>query len=267
MKNLSIDIETYSSIELTKSGVYRYCEADDFEILLFGYSADDSEVKVVDFASGEKLTVEIISAIFDSSVMKRAFNAQFERICLSRYFGEYLPADSWRCTMVWAATLGLPLSLEGVGVVINLDKQKLKEGKDLIRYFCKPCSPTKTNNGRTRNLPEDAPDKWAQFKEYNVRDVETELEIQKKLARFPVSDNEWRNYILDQEINDRGIRLDKTFVRQAILCDERFRNTHIDRVRDLTGLDNPNSTQQLKGWLPLTVFRLNKVTLSGAAVL
>jgi len=249
MKNISIDIETYSSISLPKSGVYRYCEADDFEILLFGYSVDGGAVKVTDLACGEKLPTEIANALIDPSVMKWAFNAQFERICLSRHLGLWLSPQSWRCTMVWAATLGLPLSLEGVGSVVGLEKQKLKEGKELIRYFSIPCRPTKINGGRIRNMPADNLEKWEIYKAYNLRDVETEMALQVKFLKFPVPDIEWRNYSLDQEINDRGIQLDMTLVKQATRCDEQFRNTHIDQARKITGLENPNSTQQMKTWL------------------
>ena len=249
IKTLSIDIETYSSVNLQKSGVYRYAESDDFEILLFAYSVDGGEVIVIDLANGESIPVDIISALSDTSIIKWAFNAQFERVCLSNYVERWLEPDSWRCTLVWAATLGLPLSLEGVGAVLGLEKQKLKEGKDLIRYFCTPCKPTKSNNMRTRSLPEHDPEKWSLFKAYNKRDVETEMSIQQKLHKFPVSDSEWNNYILDQQINDRGILLDRTLVKQAIRCDEKFKETHLDLAREVTGLDNPNSTAQLKSWL------------------
>lgn len=249
MKNLSIDIETYSSADLSKSGVYRYCESPDFEILLFSYSADGGEVVVVDIASGESIPKEIVAALSDATVTKWAFNAQFERICLSRYIGSYLNPQGWRCTMVWAATLGLPLSLEGVGAVLKLEKQKLQEGKALIKYFCMPCAPTKTNGGRQRNLPEHDLQKWQQFKDYNTRDVETEMEIQAKLAKFPVLEAEWENYRLDQIINDRGVALDMEFVNQAITCDEISRDSLYKRLQSITGLDNPNSVQQMRGWL------------------
>ena len=207
MRNLSIDIETYSSVDLAKSGVYRYCESPDFRILLFAYSVDGGPVRVVDLECGEKIPNDILSALTDPSVLKWAFNAQFERICLSRYLGypvgHYLTPSDWRCTMVWSATLGLPLSLENVGSVIGLEKQKLKEGKDHIRYFCVPA---KMKDGTLfRHLPADAPEKWERFKEYNLRDVETEMGIQQKLSKFPVPESEWTNYILDQQINDRGI--------------------------------------------------------------
>jgi len=251
MKNLSIDIETYSSEKLSKCGVYRYCQAADFQVLLFGYSVDGGAVQVVDLTAGEVIPPAILEALADPAVTKWAFNAQFERVCLSRYLGlsvgEYLDPSSWHCTMVWAATLGLPLSLEGVGAVLGLEKQKLKEGKDLIRYFC---TPAKTKDGTyIRHLPEDAPEKWEQFKAYNLRDVETELGIQAKLAKFPVAPSEWVNYILDQQINDRGIMLDRTLVTQAIRCDEQFKRTHMDMARSVTGLENPNSPEQLKAWL------------------
>ena len=227
MKTISIDIETYSSVNLQKCGVYKYAESPDFEILLFAYSIDGGEVRVVDLANGQAIPGDVTSALRDPNVLKWAFNAQFERVCLSRFLGAWLTSNSWRCTLVWAATLGLPLSLEGVGAVLGLDKQKLKEGKDLIRYFCIPCKPTKVNNGRVRNLSLHDPAKWDLFKTYNKRDVETELSIQKKLQNFPVPESEWQHYILDQKINDRGILLDNTFVKQAILCDEQFKKTFI----------------------------------------
>ena len=239
MKNLSIDIESYSSVNLAKSGVYRYAEAPDFEVLLFGYSADGAPVKVVDLTAGETLPADVRSALTDPAVTKWAFNAQFERVCLSRYLGyptgQYLDPSSWHCTMVWAATLGLPLSLEGVGAVLGLEKQKLKEGKDLIRYFC---TPAKARDGSLiRHYPTDAPEKWSLFKAYNLRDVETEMSIQQKLSKCPVTESEWRNYTLDQQINDRGIMLDRTLVTQAIRCDERFKRTHMEQARSVTGLD------------------------------
>lgn len=251
MKTLSIDIETYSATNLAKAGVYRYSEDSDFEILLFGYSVDGGPVQVVDLAAGEQLPDDVLSALTDPAVLKTAFNAQFERVCLSRYLGyptgTYLDPSSWHCTMVWAATLGLPLSLEGVGAVLGLEKQKLKEGKDLIRYFC---TPAKTRDGDTfRHYPTDAPEKWALFKAYNLRDVETEIAIQDRLAKFPVTESEWRNYVLDQQINDRGIRLDLALVQQAIACDEQFKQTHMEMAKAVTGLDNPNSPAQLKAWL------------------
>ena len=267
MKTLSIDIETYSSVSLQKSGVYRYTESEDFEILLFGYSADSGPVQVIDLAAGERIPAEVLRALSDSSVIKWAFNAQFERVCLSRYLGLstgcYLEPESWRCTMIWAATLGLPLSLEGVGAVLGLEKQKLKEGKDLIRFFC---TPAKDRDGRLfRHLPSEAPEKWFHFKAYNLRDVETEMAIKDRLAKFPVEDSEWVNYHLDQRINDRGIMLDMTLVRQAIACDERFKREHIEMAREITGLENPNSPAQLKAWL--SEQGVEAESLSKAAVL
>lgn len=249
MKTISIDIETYSGTDLAQSGVYRYAESSDFEILLFAYSVDGGSVQVVDLANGEKLSEEIRTILLDDTIIKWAFNAQFERVCLSRHLGEWLEPDSWRCTMVWSAYLGLPLSLEGVGTVLGLEKQKLKEGKDLIRYFSIPCKPTKVNGGRVRNYPSDAPDKWEQFKEYNARDVETELSIQERLAKFSVPDYVWEEYHLDQEINDRGIRLDMDLVENAIRCDEQSRQKLTAAMRELTDLENPNSVAQMKSWL------------------
>lgn len=253
MKSISLDLETFSSVNLQKSGVYRYVESSDFEILLFGYSVDGGEVQVIDLVKGEKVPTEIINALTDDSVIKWAFNAQFERICLSKWLGlptgEYLNPKSWNCTMVWVATLGLPLSLEGVGAVLGLKKQKLSEGKNLIRYFCVPCAPTKSNGGRTRNLPQHDMEKWELFMAYNKRDVETEFAIQNKLSKFPVSENEWQNYHLDQLINDRGIALDMDFVGQAISCDDGFKTENIATAKELTGLENPNSPAQLKDWL------------------
>ncbi|AEV30607.1 DNA polymerase I family protein with 3'-5'-exonuclease and polymerase domains [Sphaerochaeta pleomorpha str. Grapes] len=253
MKYLSIDIETYSSINLAKSGVYRYCEAEDFEILLFGYSLDGGEVKVVDLARGEKIPKNIVRAISDDGIIKWAFNATFERICLSRHLGlptgTYLDPSSWRCTMIWSAYLGLPLSLMGVGAVLGLQRQKLSEGKDLVRYFCTPCNPTITNGGRTRNEADDAPDKWKLFIEYNKRDVEVEIAIHQRLYRLPVPDAIWDEYLLDQGINDRGVLVDKNLVDNAIRMDKRAREELITRMKDLTDLENPNSVPQVKTWL------------------
>ena len=249
MQHLSIDIETYSSVNLQKAGVYKYAESPDFDILLFGYSVDGGAVKVIDLACGEKIPAEIVDALSDESVTKWAFNAQFERVCLSNYLETWFSPDSWHCTMVWSATLGLPLSLEGVGAVLGLEKQKLTEGKNLIKYFCVPCAPTKTNGGRTRNLPQHDMEKWEQFKAYNLRDVETEMSIQKKLSRFPVPDFIWDEYHLDQEINDRGIGLDMTLVEQAIAIDSISRKNLTQQIQNLTDLDNPNSVAQMKGWL------------------
>lgn len=253
MKTLSIDIETYSDVQLPKTGVYRYCESDNFEILLFAYSIDSQPVQVVDLACGEIIPEEIIAALEDDAVIKWAFNATFERICLSRFLGyptgTYLSPESWRCSMIWAATMGLPLSLEGVGAVLGLEKQKLTEGKDLIKYFCQPCAATKANGGRTRNRPFHAPDKWEAFKRYNIRDVETEMGIQHKLRKFPVPDEVWEEYHIDQEINDRGVRLDMELVQQAIAMDTRSREELTAAMKDMTALENPNSVQQVKQWL------------------
>lgn len=249
MRTLSIDIESYSDVNLSKCGVYKYASSPAFEILLFGYAVDGGDVRVVDLACGEQIPDEIIYALSDASVTKWAFNAMFERVCLSNFLGEWLEPEGWRCTMVWAATLGLPLSLESAGVALGLEKQKLTEGKDLIRYFCVPCKPTKANGGRTRNRPEHDPEKWKRFKAYNLRDVETEMQIQKRLSNFPVPDAIWEEYRLDQEINDRGIGVDMELVRQAIAMDARSRERLTAAMRELTELENPNSVQQMKQWL------------------
>lgn len=253
MKTLSIDLETYSSADISKTGVYRYSESPDFEILLFSYSIDGAPVQLVDLTCGERIPAEVKEALSDPSVTKWAFNASFERICLSRWLGlpsgTYLEPQQWRCSMIWSAYLGLPLSLAGVGAVLKLDKQKLDTGKDLIRYFCKPCRPTKKNGGRTRNLPRHDPGKWEQFKSYNLRDVETEMEIQKKLARFPVPEFVWDEYHLDQEINDRGIRVDMLMVKNAIEVDDWSHSDLKSQLQSLTALENPNSVAQMKAWL------------------
>ncbi len=253
MKNLSIDLETYSSADLTKTGVYRYVEAPDFEVLLFGYSADGGDVRVVDLAAGEKIPEEIVSALTDDGVIKWAFNASFERICLSRWLGygtgEYLDPSSWRCSMVWSAYMGLPLSLEAVGAVLGLELQKMREGRDLIRFFSKPCRPSEKNGGRTRNLYSHDPEKWATFKAYNKRDVETETGIQNRLRKFPVPDEVWDEYHLSEEINDRGIGVDTDFVRRAIACDRESSSDLRLRLQQLTSLANPNSVAQMKEWL------------------
>lgn len=267
MKTLSIDIETYSPENLSKSGVYRYSASDEFEILLFGYSVDGGPVSVLDFTEGDTLPPEVRNALSDPSVTKWAFNAQFERVCLSRWLGmpvgSYLNPDGWHCTMVWSATLGLPLSLEGVGAVLGLEKQKLKEGKDLIRFFCQPAV---DRDGHTfRRLPKDYPEKWERFKAYNLRDVETEMGIQQKLTKYPVPESEWVNYRLDQEINDRGILLDLELVRRAIDCDTAFKRNHIEEAKAVTGLENPNSPAQLKAWL--SEHGMDADSLSKAAVL
>lgn len=267
MKELSIDLETFSDIDISKSGVYKYAESDRFEILLFGVSIDGGPAQVYDLACGDHVPEEILSALADESVTKWAFNANFERICLSnwlkrchpKYFlgysipedpaGHYLNPESWKCTMIWSAYMGLPLSLEGVGAVLKLQNQKLKEGKDLIRYFCTPCKPTKANGGRTRNLPQHDSEKWMRFKEYNLRDVEVEMAIKKRLAKYPVPDFIWDEYHLDQEINDRGIALDMNVVRNAISFDGRSMETLTASMQTITGLENPNSVHQLKEWL------------------
>lgn len=267
MENLSIDIETYSSADLSKCGLYKYAEADDFDILLFGYSIDHGEVMVTDLAQEEKLSDEVLEALTDKHVTKWAYNAQFERVCISAWLkknyperfksysidtdsvGNYLDPASWRCSMVWASYMGLPRSLEGVGAVLGLSEQKLKEGKELIRYFCLPCKATKSNGGRTRNRPVDAMDKWELFKTYNRRDVEVELAIQAKLASFPVPARVWKEYRLDQEINDRGILVDMQFVDNAIAFDAKAKGVLVEKFKTITNLGNPNSVQQMKNWL------------------
>lgn len=253
MRTLSIDIESFSSVNLQKSGVYKYASSEDFEILLFGYSVDGGEVQVVDLALGETIPQEVLDALKDDEVVKWAFNASFERICLSAFLGmpvgEYLSPESWRCSMIWSATLGLPLSLEGVGAVLGLEKQKLTEGKNLIKYFCVPCAATKANGGRTRNLPMHDMEKWNSFKAYNLRDVETEMGIQQKLARFPVPNEIWDEYHLNEEINDRGIGVDMVFVEGALSMDEKSKKNLTETMQEITNLENPNSVQQMKNYL------------------
>lgn len=253
MDELLIDIETYSDIDLSKAGIYKYSESKNFEVLLFGYSVDGGEVKVVDLANGEALPPFIIDALLDKKVKKFAFNSMFERVALSRLLGlprnEYLDPSSWYCDMVWCSSLGLPMSLEKVGMVLGLEKKKLSVGKELIRYFCQPVEPTKSNKGRTRNLPKDAPDKWDTFKEYNKRDVETELEIHQRIKKFPMKGFEWDNYHLDQRINDYGIMLDMDFVGHALSLDEKNSDANLERAIEITGVENPNSPKQLKEWL------------------
>ncbi len=253
IKTLSIDLETFSDIDLAKCGVYRYVESPAFEIMLFGVSVNGGDVVVYDLAQGEKIPTEILTALTDISVIKWAFNATFERVCLSKYLGlpsgEYLDSLSWRCSMVWSAYMGLPLSLAGAGAVLGLPEQKLKEGKDLIKYFCVPCAATKANGGRTRNLPKHAPEKWVQFKAYNKRDVEVEMSIQDKLRKFPVPEFVWEEYCLDQLINDRGIALDMAVVENAIRFDECSKALLSSKMQELTSLENPNSVQQMKQWL------------------
>ena len=253
MKTINIDIETFSSINISKSGVYKYVESEDFEVLLFAYSIDGGKTEIVDITNGEELSEEIIQALLDDNVIKWAFNAQFERICLSRFLklskGTYLNPKSWRCTMIWSAYMGLPFSLEGVGKVLGLEKQKLIEGKDLIKYFCVPCTPTKSNKFRNRNFPYHDKIKWEAFRTYNIRDVDTEKEIQCKLMKFPVPDFIWEEYNLDQEINDRGIKVDLDFVNRVIALDDKVRTKLMSELQILTELENPNSVVQLKGWL------------------
>lgn len=267
IQSLSIDLETYSSVDLKKSGVYPYAESSDFEILLFAYAVNEGEVQVVDIVCGEEVPDEILQALTDDTVTKWAYNCQFERVCLSywlrknypQYFssysiaedfvGNYLDPTSWKCSRIWGAYMGLPLSLKGIGAVLKLNEQKMEEGSDLIKYFCKPCRPTKKNGGRTRNLPMHNPEKWALFKKYNKRDVEVELAIKEKLAKFPVPDFVWDEYHLDQEINDRGILLDMHFVEQAIKVDAQTKVYLRSKMQEQTGLENPNSVVQMKGWL------------------
>ncbi len=267
IKTLSIDLETFSGVDLKKCGVYKYAESPNFEILLFGVPVDGGEVIVYDLVSGDTVPDEIIKALSDDGVTKWAYNASFERICLSAWLrrnypqhfrsysidgdtvGNYLDPASWKCSLVWGAYMGLPLSLEGIGAVLKLDSQKMSEGKALIRYFCVPCKPTKANGGRTRNLPQHDPVKWSTFVAYNKRDVETEMAIQQKLLKFPVPDFLWDEYHLDQEINDRGIQLDMAVVEQAIAIDERSREELSAKMQRLTSLENPNSVQQMKDWL------------------
>lgn len=256
--NISIDLETFSDVDISKGGVYRYAESDNFEILLFAYAVDGGEVVVVDMAQGEKIPENIINAITDRNITKWAFNSQFERICLSMYFkkhrpelmqGNYLEPEGWKCSMTWCAYMGLPMSLAGAGAVLGLEQQKLTEGKELIRYFCILCKPTKANGGRIRNLPEHDTAKWENFVRYNKRDVEVEMAIQAKLSHFSVPENIWEEFWVDQRINDRGIEVDVEFARNAIELDKISREALMEEVRDLTGLENPNSVIQLKEWL------------------
>ena len=246
---MGIDIETYSSAPLPKCGVYRYCDAPDFEILLFSYAFDDEPVQTIDLASGETLPPEVISALKEPDVIKTAYNAQFERVCLSRYLGHWLDPHQWRCTMVMAAYLTLPGRLADAAVALGTTEKKMEEGKDLIRYFSVPCKPTKTNGGRTRNLPTDAPEKWAVYRQYNAQDVETERAIRKALEKYSLPEQEWELYALDQQINDRGVRVDKKLVKNAIAVDAVFAQAAYQRARELTGLENPGSVNQLKAWL------------------
>ncbi len=267
IKTLSIDIETFSDADLNKCGVYKYAESDAFEILLFGYAANGGSVSVIDLTAGEEIPREILAALSDPDVIKWAFNASFERVCLSNWLlknrpehftgysapgdpaGAFLDPSSWRCSMIWSAYLGLPLSLAGAGAVLGLEEQKLAEGKDLLKYFCVPCKPTKSNGGRTRNLPHHDTEKWNLFKNYNKRDVEVEISIQKRLAKYPVPENIWEEYRLDQEINDRGIALDMDVVENAIRFDERSKSELMETMKSITSLENPNSVVQMKQWL------------------
>ncbi len=246
---LEADIETFSDVDLIKCGVYAYADSPAFEILLFAYSFDGGETQIIDLAQGEKLPAEVEEAIFDVSVTKTAYNANFERTCLSKYFGRYIPPESWHCSAVQAAMLALPRSLEDVGRVLGLDEQKMKEGKELIRYFCVPCKPTKANGGRTRNLPCHAPEKWELFKTYCKRDVDVEKSIRRKLHNFPIPESEMELYRLDQRINDRGVLVDMKLVRNAVSCERLHKEVVTKRAYELTGLENPNSVAQLKGWL------------------
>ena len=248
-RELSIDLESFSDVDLIKCGVYAYADSPAFEILLFAFSFDGGETQIIDLAQGESLPAEVVDAIFDVSVTKTAYNANFERTCLSKHFGRYLPPESWHCSAVQAAMLALPRSLEDVGRVLGLDEQKMKEGKELIRYFCVPCKPTKANGGRTRNLPCHAPEKWEQFKTYCKRDVDVEKSIRRKLHNFPIPESEMALYRLDQRINDRGVLADMGLVRQAIACERIHKEVVTKRAYELTGLENPNSVAQLKDWL------------------
>ena len=246
---MGIDIETYSSTPLPRCGVYRYCDAPDFEILLFSYAFDDAPVETVDLACGESLPKEVLLALEAPNVLKVAYNAQFERVCLSKYLGHWLDPHQWRCTMVMAASLTLPGRLADVAVALGTTEKKMEEGKELIRYFSFPCKPTKANGGRTRNRPSDAPEKWAVYKQYNAQDVETERAIRKALEKYPLPEQEWAYYALDQQINDRGVRVDKQLVKNAIAADAVFAQAAYQRAKELTGLENPGSVMQLHGWL------------------
>ncbi len=249
MDTLAIDIETYSDVSLPDCGVHRYAASEQFEILLFAYSLNDEPTQIIDLASGEKIPDEIMEYLTDDSVIKTAYNAAFERNCINRFFGLSLKPELWRCTLVQASMLSLPLSLEGVGEALNLDKKKMSEGKDLIRYFCMPCKPTKANGGRTRNLPSDAPEKWELFKTYCIRDVDVEKQIRNKLAKFPIPDREQKLYCMDQRINDRGIMVDQELIGHAVACDLLYKETVTKKAYEISGLENPNSVSQLKDWL------------------
>lgn len=246
---MGIDIETYSSAPLPKCGVYRYADSSDFEILLFSYALDDDPVVTVDLACGESLPDAVLFALHDPEIIKAAYNAQFERVCLSKYLGHWLDPHQWRCTAVMAAYLTLPARLADAAVALKLTQQKMEEGKDLIRYFSVPCKPTKTNGGRTRNLPEHAPEKWVLYKQYNAQDVETERAVRKELEAYPIPEKEWEIYALDQIINDRGVRIDKALVKKAIAVDSEFSARAYQKAQEITGLENPGSVSQLKAWL------------------
>ena len=248
-RTLAIDIETYSDVDLISCGVYKYSSSPHFEILLIAYSVDYEETVCIDVANGEEPPKEFMEMLLDDTVTKTAFNANFERICFSNYYQHSFRPEAWRCTAVQAAMLALPLSLEGVGAVLGLDKQKMTEGKELIKYFCSPCKATKSNGGRTRNLPKDAPEKWRQFKTYCIRDVDVEKQIRQRLAKFPIPEREQEIYCLDQRINDRGIMVDRNLVNHAVACDLLYKETATARAYELTGLENPNSVSQLKLWL------------------
>ena len=249
MDTLAIDIETYSDVSLPDCGVHRYAASEQFEILLFAYSLNDEPTRIIDLASGEKIPDKIMEYLTDDSVIKTAYNAAFERNCINRFFGLSLKPEGWRCTLVQASMLSLPLSLEGVGEALNLDKKKMSEGKDLIRYFCMPCKPTKANGGRTRNLPSDAPEKWKLFKTYCIRDVDVEKQIRNKLTKFPIPDREQELYCMDQRINDRGIMVDQELIGHAVACDLLYKETVTKKAYEISGLENPNSVSQLKDWL------------------
>lgn len=249
MDTLAIDIETYSDVSLPDCGVHRYAASEQFEILLFAYSLNDEPTRIIDLASGEKMPDEIMKLLTDDSVVKTAYNAAFERNCINRYFGLSLKPEGWRCTLVQASMLSLPLSLEGVGEALNLDKKKMSEGKELIRFFCMPCKPSKSNGGRTRNLPSDDPEKWELFKTYCIRDVVVEKQIRNKLSKFPIPDREQKLYCMDQRINDRGIMVDPELITHAVACDILYKETATKKAYEISGLENPNSVAQLKGWL------------------
>ena len=264
MDTLAIDIETYSDVSLPDCGVHRYAASEQFEILLFAYSLNDEPTQIIDLASGEKIPDKIMEYLTDDSVIKTAYNAAFERNCINRFFGLSLKPEGWRCTLVQASMLSLPLSLEGVGEALNLDKKKMSEGKDLIRYFCMPCKPTKANGGRTRNLPSDAPEKWELFKTYCIRDVDVEKQIRNKLAKFPIPDREQKLYCMDQRINDRGIMVDQELIGHAVACDLLYKETVTKKAYEISGLENPNSVSQLKDWLNEKGIEVN--SLAKAAV-